>query len=225
MGGQACVLYGAAEFSRDADLAILTSQDNLDRLHEAMADLDAEVVAVPPFAKEYLDRGHAVHLRCRHPAAAGIRVDLMSVMRGVDPFEKLWERRTTIETDDDEIYDVLSLPDLVQSKKTQRDKDWPMVRRLVEANYFQHRASPSRERIDFWLRELRTPSLLIEVVHAHADLARERASRRLLLEAALASDEAAVEVGLNDEEQREREADRAYWSPLRAELEELRRAR
>ena len=32
MGGQACVLYGAAEFSRDLDLALLPDPDNLDRL-------------------------------------------------------------------------------------------------------------------------------------------------------------------------------------------------
>ena len=31
MGGQACVLYGAAEFSRDADFAILASPENLGR--------------------------------------------------------------------------------------------------------------------------------------------------------------------------------------------------
>jgi len=29
MGGQACVLYGAAEFSRDTDLVILTEPENL----------------------------------------------------------------------------------------------------------------------------------------------------------------------------------------------------
>jgi hypothetical protein len=29
MGGQACIFYGAAEFSRDTDLAILASPDNL----------------------------------------------------------------------------------------------------------------------------------------------------------------------------------------------------
>jgi hypothetical protein len=31
MGGQACVFYGAAEFSRDADLAILADARNLFR--------------------------------------------------------------------------------------------------------------------------------------------------------------------------------------------------
>ena len=57
MGGQACVLYGAAEFSRDLDLALLPDPANLD---------------------------------------------------------------------------LLSLPDLIAAKKTQRDKDWPMIRRLIE---------------------------------------------------------------------------------------------
>ncbi len=32
MGGQACVLYGAAEFSRDVDFAILADAGNLRRL-------------------------------------------------------------------------------------------------------------------------------------------------------------------------------------------------
>jgi len=47
MGGQACVLYGAAEFSRDTDLAVLASSENLDRLRAALAELNATVIAVP----------------------------------------------------------------------------------------------------------------------------------------------------------------------------------
>jgi hypothetical protein len=35
MGGQACVFYGAAEFSRDTDLAILASPENLARPDKA----------------------------------------------------------------------------------------------------------------------------------------------------------------------------------------------
>jgi hypothetical protein len=54
MGGQACILYGAAEFSRDADFAILASPENLGRLTEALAELQAEVIAVPPFEMHYL---------------------------------------------------------------------------------------------------------------------------------------------------------------------------
>lgn len=38
MGGQACVLYGAAEFSRDLDLALLPDPANLDRLELATSE-------------------------------------------------------------------------------------------------------------------------------------------------------------------------------------------
>ena len=48
MGGQACVLYGAAEFSRDADFAILASEANAVRLRTVMENLRAEVIDVPP---------------------------------------------------------------------------------------------------------------------------------------------------------------------------------
>lgn len=39
MGGQACVLYGAAEFSRDTDLVILADAKNLMRLRCRAATL------------------------------------------------------------------------------------------------------------------------------------------------------------------------------------------
>lgn len=70
MGGQACILYGGAEFSRDIDFAILASDENLASLRAGLADLDAEVIAVPPLSLDYLERGHAVHFRCREPEAA-----------------------------------------------------------------------------------------------------------------------------------------------------------
>ena len=39
MGGQACVLYGAAEFGRETDLVILADADNLVRLRCRAATL------------------------------------------------------------------------------------------------------------------------------------------------------------------------------------------
>jgi hypothetical protein len=106
MGGQACVFYGAAEFSRDTDFAIHADPPNLERL----------------------------------------------------------------------IYDLLSLPDLVQAKKTQRDKDWPMIRRLIEADRAACTAQPTSAQVRFWLREARTPTLLIEIARAFPDEAREDCS-------------------------------------------------
>ena len=115
MGGQACVFYGAAEFSRDTDLAIIADAPNLARLRQALADLQAEPIAVPPFELKFLRRGLALHFRCFHPEAMRMRVDVMSKMRGVDAFAKLWKRRTTIELPDGGICDILSLPDLVRA--------------------------------------------------------------------------------------------------------------
>jgi hypothetical protein len=69
MGGQACVLFGAAEYSRDLDLAVLATE------------------AAP------------------------------------------------YNTHADVFVNLLSLDDLVSAKKTQRDKDWPMLRRVVDASY------------------------------------------------------------------------------------------
>ncbi|MBI3982032.1 MAG: hypothetical protein HY337_03915, partial [Gemmatimonadetes bacterium] len=223
MGGQACVLYGAAEFSRDVDLAILIDPDNLTQLERALAELQAERAAVPPFTGAYLARGHAVHFRANHPDAAGIRIDLMAVMRGVAAFPALWERRTTVETPDGDVLEVMALPDLVQAKKTQRDKDWPMIRRLLEADYFRHRTEPSPEHIDWWLRELRTPSLLIECAHAHRAEAVRLSTERALLASALAADEDDLVASLSGEEAAERARDREYWKSLRVELEALRR--
>ena len=117
MGGQACVFYGAAEFSRDSDFAILADAENLDRLRGALTELRAGVIAVPPFDVAYLEKGHAVHFRCRHPECDGLRVDVMSVMRGVDPFELIWQRRATIELPDGTVCDLLSIADLVRAKK------------------------------------------------------------------------------------------------------------
>lgn len=225
MGGQACILYGAAEFSRDADFAVLASPENLHRLDAALAELQADVIAVPPYEVRYLERGHAVHFRCKHPDAPGMRVDVMARLRGVAPFAELWARRTTWDLPEGFQIESLSLPDLVASKKTQRDKDWPMIRRLVEVSYDEGFASPTPEQIEFWLRELRTPEILIECAQAFPDKARDAASSRPAVHAALRGDEDAVVEALAIEEAAERERDRAYWNPLKAELEALRHSR
>ena len=216
MGGQACVFYGAAEFSRDTDLAILANSANLVRLERALKDLDADVIAVPPFDIKYLRKGHAIHFRCNHVEAAGMRVDVMTKMRGVDAFPKLWDRRTSVSINDSTIQ-LMSLPDLVQAKKTQRDKDWPMVRRLVEVNYFANRENPIPEQIRFWFLELRTPELLIEL-EKQSRLPAPLVRKRPLLASVKAGDKSALAKALREEEQRERDADRQYWAPLKAEL-------
>ncbi len=217
MGGQACVVYGASEFTRVVEVAVLANAANLESLSAAMRDLRAEVIAVPPFDATMLDAGHAVHFRCHAPLVDGLRVDVMSRMRGVDEFARLWERRVTLASG----IALLSLPDLVASKKTQRDKDWPMLRRLVEADYFAKSRTPTPGYIRFWLRECRTPALVSEVVTRHAQEAKLE-SRPAVLVAVRGGSEAAIATALREEEDAERAADLVYWAPLKSELERLR---
>src|SRR5262249_37712976 len=136
-----------------------------------------------------------------------------------------WERRTTLTDDDGAVYELMALPDLVLAKKTQRSKDWPMLQRLVEAHYAQHRATATNEQRRFWLRELRTPEFLVELTETTPPLARELCTTRPLLALAIAGEVSELLGALIKEERDEREWDRAYWAPLKMELEQLRRGR
>ncbi|HQU45257.1 MAG TPA: hypothetical protein PK867_20750, partial [Pirellulales bacterium] len=109
-----------------------------------------------------------------------MRIDVMSKMRGVDDFAQLWDRRTSIDADG-LLIDLMSLGDLVKAKKTQRAKDWPMIARLVEANYFANIAEPTAAHLDFWLAELRTAHLLIPLAQAHPERCLVRQPGRPLL--------------------------------------------
>ncbi len=225
MGGQACVFYGAAEFSRDCDIVVVADEANLNRLTSALEELKAECIAVPPAKWEYLDRGHAIHFRCHHPDATGMRLDVMTTMRGCEGFQQLWDRRTTIEDVEGVIYELLGIEDLVKAKKTQRDKDWPMVRRLVDAHYDQNRDDPTESRVRFWLRESRTPEVLIRVAAEHPEITREVIRERPLLAETLGTSRTALAAELERERHREVEADRSYWQPLMKELEAMRLAK
>jgi hypothetical protein len=59
----------------------------------------------------------------------------------------------------------------------------------------------------------------------YPDCSHVTAEIRPLLASAIAGDEAALTAALREEENREREADRAYWQPLKKELEQLRHQR
>ena len=120
---------------------------------------------------------------------------------------------------------LMALQDLVTAKKTQRDKDWPMIRRLVEADYFANRAKSEGNQIEFWLREMRTPELLIEVATSHPEKVSRLIEERPLLKHAVSSDVEKLAETMLVEEAEERESDKAYWKPLRAELERLRHER
>ena len=219
IGGQACILYGAAEFSRDIDLAVMISSKNLENLRFAMDDLSAERIFFPDLSEDVLLRGHACHFRCHKEGVKNLRIDIMGVMRGVDSFPGLWERRKEIELPGIGKVAAMGLSDLVRAKKTQRDKDWPMIRRLIEADIYNSSANPPKDKICFWLAECRTQELLISLVAKYPDIALRMVVSRPLLKSAIEGNQEEIQKLLRDEEDRERELDRQYWAPLKAELE------
>ena len=223
MGGQACVFYGAAQFSKDIDFALLADAENYTRLHAALAELQAGRIAVPRFDPAVLERGHAVHFRCQAPGVEGLRVDVMTRLRDLAPFPLLWARRTTLTDASGESYDLLAVQDLVLAKKTQREKDWPMIAALVEGHYHAMRHEPNAERIRFWLLEARTPERLAELAARFPAETHALVPARPLLAHALGGDFDAMRVMLDAEVRAEQAKDRAYWEPLRREIEVFRR--
>ncbi len=222
MGGQACVFYGAAQVSKDVDLALLTEPANIERLRLALKELAAERIAVPPFDPALFERGHAIHFRCGAPVVAGLRVDLLSKLRLLDDFMTLWERRTTFAGDDGSEFNLLSVPDLVQSKKTARNKDWPIIELLVNIHIQENLAAPRADWIRFWLCECRSPAQLVALAGHFTDECQALTTTRSLLVHALTGDQTALLVGLDAEMRAEQNADRVFWEPVRRELEAMR---
>ncbi|MDP3791356.1 MAG: hypothetical protein Q8R38_04885 [Candidatus Omnitrophota bacterium] len=222
IGGQACIIYGAAEFSRDSDFVILATYENLEHLQKALKHLQATSIYFPPLKIEYLERGHACHFRCAAKGVEGLRVDLIAKLRGCEGFEKLWARRKTIRVKNNGGIDIISLRDLVQSKKTQRDKDWLMLKRLVENDIALNRVKPTDEQVRWWLRECRSAELLIEITGKYPKETKETVTNRPLLSLAIVQNMEQLKLELQKEEMAERSKDIEYWEPLKKELEFLR---
>ncbi|MFN0106860.1 MAG: hypothetical protein ACKV2U_32805 [Bryobacteraceae bacterium] len=219
IGGQACVLYGGVEFSQDLDLLIKIDPESLHRLGVALRDLDAELVSVPALDPAHLARGHAIHFRCLRDDVRGLRIDVFAKLPRLEGFDALWERRKHFEFDAIPL-NLLSFADLVRAKKTQRSTDWIHVQQLLEQSYFYGPELP-----DFWLRELRTPELLIEAAKRFPDEAAVLSTSRPALRAAMEENKAAILKHLAEELALEAELDVSYWDPLKKELEAFRAAK
>jgi len=222
IGGQACIIYGAAEFSRDSDFVVLCNHENLERFKKALTALKADLIYVPPLEIDYLERGHACHFRCQSKGAQNLRIDVMSKLRGCEPFEKLWQRREKISLKGNGIVDVIGLRDLVQSKKTKRDKDWLMLKNLVENDIVLHKKQASDDQVKWWLLESRSVDSLLNLAGQYSRIAEECATHRPLLLTAIKRDGQKLDSLLREEELTERQRDIEYWTPLIQELEKLR---
>jgi hypothetical protein len=101
-----------------------------------------------------------------------------------------------------------------------------MIRRLVDVDYLQNRENATATQAVFWLKELRSSSLLIECVSNWNELTRSMLpERKAVLTGALELSQSLVEQAFDEERIQIRKEDALYWSPIQKELEELRHGR
>ncbi len=93
---------------------------------------------------------------------------------------------------------------------------------LIDADMVANQASPDDNHVSLWMRQARDAEGLIELTSALPEMARAVTIERPLLQFAIDNDRDALEVALATEQIRGKQADREYWAPLRAELEQMR---
>ena len=94
---------------------------------------------------------------------------------------------------------------------------------MLTIHYRENSASPRADWVEFWLKEARAPEMIVELCQRFRAAALDSTARRPLLRHAIEDDLAALRTALDAEVRVEQDKDRAYWEPLKRELETLRR--
>jgi hypothetical protein len=130
VGGQAAILYGASYFSQDLDLWIDPDDGNVGCFLAALQALRARVHKLtPPLTRAALDRGHGFHFLI--PLREGVMyLDVMGRPPRVGGFAGAWKRAENMPTPWGRL-PVVSIPDLVETKKTNRPADYDVITRLA----------------------------------------------------------------------------------------------
>jgi hypothetical protein len=232
VSGQATILYGAATFSEDVDLWVDPTEQNLLRLRAALRASQARYYKLtPPLELEFAERHHGFHFVLPDAAGADWFLDVMASPPRVGAFETARRRSKTFDTEWGSLPTV-GIPDLVELKKTQRPRDYPIITRLVLSQLLQMRGRLDQAQTTWALENVFTAGGLRTVVHDHAEIATAlRSSIDAPGEAARTWDGGA-ELTLDQEEALDswlegkmaplRRADRAFWRPVIDELRHLR---
>lgn len=221
MGDQAVGAHGASEGSRDLDISLAPTARSVEHLIAWLGEVRAQLRYLPPVNAAVLERGHTVHYDVPFGTSSVVRLDVCTrPARIVDP-ENLSARAMPYTLADGTTILVMGLSDLIQTKKTQRLKDWGAIEMLLAASIATS-PDPSEALVCVWLEELRDAELLEIVAAAQPDLAARLAEHRPALAAALAGDRTGAREALMRELQDCMEADRAYQRSLTRELEAMR---
>jgi hypothetical protein len=127
ISGQACVLYGASQFTEDIDFWIQPKQQNFHAFLRAMAELKASVYKLtPPITQAYIRKGHGFHFR----AESDWYIDVMGKPPRVGDFRRALRKARKISTEWG-MLTVVAQEDLVLLKRTNRPGDYETISNLV----------------------------------------------------------------------------------------------
>jgi hypothetical protein len=227
ISGQACILYGASQFTEDIDLWIQPAPGNLESFLRAMARVEAHVYKLtPPLSMKYVRKGHGFHFRI----GRDLFLDVMGRPPRVGSFQQAISRAREFKTDWGTL-PVSAPEDLVLLKRTNRPGDYEAISNLVRLRFQE-----AKEDVDVvrWalLNTFEVADLADFAVEAVDRLRRwpSRPALRALLPVTAASRpperrirRAARLLALEMAEAQER--GRLYWRPVVAELRKLQASR
>jgi hypothetical protein len=231
VSGQATILYGAATFSEDIDLWVEPSTENLWRFTAALRASGARYYKLtPPLTAEMAARHHGFHFILPEEDGTVTYLDVMGCPPRVGTFDGARQRARTFETQWGALC-TLAIPELVELKKTQRPRDYPIIGRLV-LTALREKEGPLGEEDLSWavanvfglteFRQLATefPSVC-RVLGTIPSLrqAAEQISHGCALPEALEDE---LEELFEGRMARHRKADRHFWRTVIDELGELR---
>ncbi len=219
------VAYGASQFTRDADFWVNPTAKNLNALQTALRELKARPRFLPPMELAYLQKGHGVHFRFRHEGRDFL-IDLLGKPPRVFSSFGVAAREAARVSWHGLSVPILDIPRLVDTKKTNRDRDYPVIEKLADLVFENARSSPRlRKQVLPWLLSaLRNPKHLRFVIERWGGMQEAGKSERKAVALALqnAGDEV-IQRALDEEKETLKKANLSYWKPFLEELRKLRK--
>jgi hypothetical protein len=232
ISGQATILYGAATFSEDIDLWVEPTEANLQRLLQAFREVGARYYKLtPPVTPANAARHHGFHFVISQDDSE-VFIDVMGAPPRVKSFDEACAAAQSFETPWGRLQTV-GIRELVELKKTQRARDYPIISRLALAWLDDRAPHYPAEDLSWVFDNIYSLPELVRLFDDHSALAYSPPSSMpvLFLEAArqfarhgsleeLLEDK--IETWMDERIAPLRRADRHFWRPV---IEELRRMR
>ena len=231
VSGQATILYGAATFSEDVDLWVEPSAQNLLRFAAALRASNASYYKLtPPMTAEMAARHHGFHFTIPEQDGTVTYLDVMGRPPRVGSFDGARQRACRFETQWGALR-TLAIPELVELKKTQRPRDYPIIGRLVLSALREKRGALGDEELRWAVANVFGLTEFRQLVTEFPEVCRVLGTAPALRQAAeQISHGRTLPEALEDELEelfdgrtaRHRKADRHFWRRVIEDLGELR---